>query len=201
MIGGELFPCNANKSIIQSSNLPAPFIQHLTVLGSIPSPDICVRATSDGILEGWHPSLLPVLVALEAKQGATYTKNTKVQLASSLQATLVLLILYYLDTRRSTGEACPPWLFLCGIVYVEWGMEIYSHHPYYENEGEKAGWGFQSTLLTSKFREAFKPRSDPYIRCEALAALFKIRSHSKFILEQLEKWKRAKDVLEVLLSA
>jgi hypothetical protein len=150
------------------------------------------------MLEGWHASLLPVLVALEAKQRDTHTQNTKVQLASALQATLVLLILYYLDTRSDIGEACPPWLFLYGIEYVEFGINIYSHHPYYESEGEKAGWGFQSTLLTDRFWDVFKPRTYPYDRCEALAALFKIRSHSKFVLEQLEKWKRAKDVLEVL---
>jgi hypothetical protein len=197
----SLFPCATNKSVIQSSNLPVKFPQYLTVFGSNPEPDICVRATSDSILEDWHPSLLPVLVALEAKREATYTKNTKVQLASALQATLVLLILYYLDTRRNTREACPPWLFLYGIEYVEGGMNIYSHHPYYESEGEKAGWGFQSTLLTGRFREAFKPLSGPYIHSEVLAALFKIRSHSKFILEQLEKWRRAKDVQELLLSA
>ena len=154
----------------------------------------------DGIAKGWNSNLLPVLFAAECKQGSTHTLDTRAQLATALQATLIILILYYLDTRRSQESACPPWLFLYGIEYVELGMWIHAHCPYYDHEAQPPQWRFKSTLITRRYDACFRANDPPYMRMQALAALFKIRSHSLFVLKQLKSWRRGSKVLQVLFK-
>lgn len=171
------------------------FHSHLTVLGSDPSPDIYVRALVDTLAEGWDPNLLPVLFAAECKQAKTHSLETKAQLATALQATLIILILYYLDTRHSQDSPCPPWLFLYGVIYTEDGMWIHAHHPIYDHRA--ACWRLKSTLVTDKFQKIFQSKSKRDIRIRGLVALLKIRSHSLFVLQRLEDWRRGSEVLKV----
>lgn len=168
----------------------------MSVFGSHPSPDMYLRAISGSISKDWDPSLSPVLFAAECKQAQTHTINTRAQLATAFQASLIILILYYLDTRHSRDSACPPWLFLYGIEYVEHGMWIHAHYPSYDHTTQR--WGLIATLVTDRFGRVFKTGESTKMRLQALAALFKIRSHSLFVLKQLRNWTRAAEILQVL---
>jgi len=170
-------------------------MRYLRALDSNPFPDIYVRP-EEGTLTAWHPWLLPVLFAAEGKLGKRHTIHTKAQLACAFQSTMVILIILYLDTRHSSWSACPPWLFLYGIEYIEDGIRIHAHHPSY-NFDEKR-WELISSVVTDNFNTIFDREVLPPRRLQALAALFKIRSHSLFVLDQLKKWERGPKVLEVL---
>jgi hypothetical protein len=128
-----------------------------------------------------------------------------VQLAVAFHATLIILILYYLDNRTSPSDPLPEWLYLYGIEYIEHGFVVHVHYPYYEfynpqpgsNSGWEPGWRFASARFTDRYSEVFKD-TETELRLSALAFLFHMRSHSMYILEKLKAWERGPQVLVVL---
>jgi hypothetical protein len=163
------------------------------MFGSKPSPDVYSRVAK---LQGWAYELLPVLFAGECKQGIKHTENTKAQLACAFHGTLVILILYYLDNRRSSTEHLPHWLYLDGVEYVENGFLIYAHYPRYIYE-PKPHWEFVSTLVTDKYRNVFQD-AVVELSVRATAALLRLVTHTHFLLHQLSQWDRAATVLKPL---
>jgi hypothetical protein len=146
----------------------------------------------------WHSWLSPILFAAEGKLQKRYGSHVHAQLAAAFQASMIILILYYLDTRASAHSAIPPWLFLYGIEYTENGLLIRAHAPYYEHNSQQPHWKFKSLLMATEYESVFvlgKPRS---LRLKLLAALLKIRSHSWYVLDQLNAWKRGTRVLRPL---
>jgi len=179
------------------SNQGVPFPPHLVVVGSSPLPDGSVRATSK---LGWPKSLLPVLYAAEAKTITTFDEDRiGSQLATAFHGTLIILILYYLDTREHLHSPLPPWLFLYGVEYTETGVNITAHYPSYVFDGDTGHWELHANLLTKDYFRVFET-GNPILRLRLLAVLLRIRSHSLFVLEQLGKWGRACAVLDVLIK-
>ncbi|CAG8560533.1 10552_t:CDS:1, partial [Acaulospora colombiana] len=161
-----------------------------------PNPDIYVRIDFEDQL-GWHDDLKPIIFAGECKTEKTRSKNTPAQLAVAFHATLIILILYYLDNRSSGSDPLPAWLFLYGIEYTEHGFFVHVHFPYYHFDGPNPGWGFVSAKFTDEFSKVFK-NGDTDLRLSALALLFRMRSQAMFVMEKLKEWKRAPRVLSVL---
>jgi hypothetical protein len=163
-------------------------------------PDIFARINFDDEL-GWHEDLMPVIFAGECKTKKSQNKRTRVQLAVAFHATLIILILYYLDNRSSVSDPLPQWLYLYGIEYTEHGFVVHVHYPYYQfnptEQDEEAGWRFASALFTDKYSKVFK-NGDTGLKLSALSFLFRMRSQGMFILEKLKAWKRAPEVLVVL---
>jgi hypothetical protein len=153
---------------------------------------------------GWPPTLLPVLFAGECKPIIHYdTWMPRAQLACAFHATLITFILYYLDTRHSTDSALPPWLFLYGIEYTEYGVIIHAHHPAYriiDNRTGEGHWTFKATTITAEYERAFINGTDYVLQVQLLAALFRVRSHSIHVLERLKQWKRGPAILGILVS-
>jgi len=179
---------------LHSSNSPLLFPGHLKVVGTNPSPDIYVRVSPESL--EWPRCLLPVLFAAECKPMIHYDIwMPRAQLACAFHATLITFIIYHLDTRHSVDSALPPWLFLYGIEYTEYGVIIHAHHPTYEILDGKGHWIFKATIISDEYQSAFRQGSDPLLRIQLLAALFRVRSHAAHVLEKLKRWKRAPLIL------
>jgi hypothetical protein len=140
---------------------------------------------------------MPIIYASECKTKKTQTKRTQVQLAVAFHATLIILILYYLDNRTSASDPLPEWLYLYGIEYIEHGFIVHVHYPYYEFDGPQPGWRFVSSKFTERYSEVFKT-TETELRLSALAFLFHMRSQSMYISEKLKAWERGPQVLVVL---
>jgi hypothetical protein len=141
---------------------------------------------------------MPILFGGECKTEKTHSKHTRAQLAASFHATLIILILYYLDTRPDTEEPMPPWLFLLGIEYVETGFVIYAHYPRYKVSSSGGKWCFISVPITKKFASVFRYDTTSKVRVRALAALFNMRNHGRYVLGKLAEWTDSEAVLAVL---
>ncbi|PVF91635.1 hypothetical protein CPB86DRAFT_298149 [Serendipita vermifera] len=200
-IGALLNGVIAGEGAIDRDNSPLYFQDHLKVFGSNPSPDLYVRALGEAFAggpESWHPWLLPIIFAAECKPQKGYQKEqANAQLAVAFQATMIILILYYLDSRPSATAAIPPWMFLYGIQYTENGLLIRAHCPWYKHDSEKPEWQFRSVLVTQAYNNVFQ-KKDEALLLRLLAALLKIRSHSWYVLKQLQAWKRGTSVLQPL---
>jgi len=165
------------------------------MFGSSPSPDVYSRVVE---MRGWAPTLLPVLFAGECKQKFTHTKNTKAQLACAFNATLIILVLYYLDNRQSSTTPLPHWLYLDAVDYVENGFLIYAHYPRYVYEPEPH-WKFVSAEVTAKYNCVFQNPNVEY-SVQATAALLRLVTHTYFLLRKLTEWDRAATVLKPLFE-
>ncbi|PVF91638.1 hypothetical protein CPB86DRAFT_878409 [Serendipita vermifera] len=180
-----------SEDILGHDNQRLPFPSHMTILGSIPSPDKYVRVPSRYLK--WNRTLLPILFAIENKTFITQSENTGAQLAAAFHSTLIILVLYYLDTRRELNSALHPWLFLYGLECTKFGVCIRAHYPSYEfnkTEPAQSAWKFKSYLVTEKYQDVFNPTTLKSIQLQLLAALLKIRSHSLYVLEQLKAWEK-----------
>lgn len=172
------------------------FPPYLRPIGVSPKPDGFNRAVDEF---GWEKSLLPVVYVSEGKTIATADlPKVQAQVAVAFHATLIILILYYLDTRKQCAAELPRWLFLYGIHYTESGVVVLGHHPRYDFEYDegKGRWELCSRVLSTDYGDVFV---GPQIeRLRLLAVLIRIRSHSLFVLEQLKQWKRGPEILKVL---
>ncbi|CAG8627758.1 3485_t:CDS:2, partial [Acaulospora colombiana] len=112
------------------------------------------------------------------------------QLAHSLQSGINILILYYLETRHDTDQFLPNWMYLYGIVYFESGFRVYTHYPLYQAElstgSGVGGWSARSSYVDYDLTHIFEPYT--YEREMAIAALLRIQSHMRFVLNRLRGW-------------
>jgi hypothetical protein len=145
---------------------------------------IGVPATS---IPDWGPLATPVIFAaqyIRHDHAEAYT-----QLAQVFHQTIIVLILYYLDTRRSMDDPLPSWMYLYGIVYDDDGFDTVAHYPLFwsgKEKGGRYGWGASSRLMNRRFYDIFS--ESPQSRGPGLASLLRIQSHNKFILNQLQAW-------------
>lgn len=147
-----------------------------------PLIDLVVRVTSSA------EQAITILAARSYAPGCELEAAT--ELAYSFHQTMMLLVLHYLDHRRSTDDPLPPWMFLYGLTFDEMGFWIRIHHPIYLfeaiHDSGHGRWGAYSFLALSEYRELFEPSLGG--RAVALAALLRIRSHAHYVFSQLEKW-------------
>lgn len=194
--GAILHKIMAGDGITDKRNCQLRFPLHLRPVVAMPHPDSYARVNFADEL-GWHEDLKPIIFGSECKTKKTQTKNTRAQLAVAFHATLIILILYYLDNRSCASDPLPEWLFLYGIEYIEHGFVVHVHYPHYNFDDPNAGWGFTSAMFTDKFSEVFKG-CDTGLRLSALAFLFRMRSQGMFVMEKLKAWDHAPEVLWVL---
>jgi hypothetical protein len=151
----------------------------------------------------WDFSLVPILFA--AHPGQAEKTEAQLQIASSLHPAMVILILYYLDTRKRVDDPLPSWLFLFGLLYTRFGVEIIAHVPAYQRKhqnqvkshnGDNPGWRSHSWLLDKQYTSFFD--TNPSSRQYPIAALLKIRAHTHFVLERLREWSGYKHTLQQL---
>jgi hypothetical protein len=72
-------------------------------------------------------NLRPVLFAADAKTDDK--KDVAAQLAMNSIGTLILFILFYLDTRVKADAQFPGFCWIPAVVYHRAGFEVYAHFP------------------------------------------------------------------------
>lgn len=159
----------------------------------MPMADMWFRVRPDGSLE-WHPDLLPILFGAECKPLIRLTLEVLAQLACAINATLIILITYYIDNRSSDDESLPEWMYIYGIVYTEDGFSVHAHFPFYSYGN---GWRFASTTVTEKFIRIWQTEA-PINRLKSLPILFEMIQHGLTVLEHLKEWKNGEAVLAAL---
>ena len=112
------------------------------------------------------------------------------ELAYSFHQVMMLLVLHYLDHRRSVDDPLPPWMFLYGLTFDGIGFSIRVHYPIYllesiHHRGHDR-WGACSFQARTEYQEVFEPSLAN--GALAFAALLRIRSHAHYVFSQLEIW-------------
>lgn len=133
-------------------------------------------------------NLRPVLFAANAK--TDYKKDVAAQLAMNSIGTLILFILFYLDTRVTADAQFPGLCWIPAVVYHRAGFEVYAHFPKLriDEEGE-CYWGFGSQLMSSRYNDAWV-EENRHKRMIALDALTRLRTHAILVAERLGAWMR-----------
>ena len=149
-----------------------------------PLIDLVVRGISPAAPE----QAITILAARSYAPGREFEAAT--ELAYSFHQAMMLLVLHYLDHRRSIDDPLPPWMFLYGLTFDELGFAIRIHHPIYlleavHDRGDDR-WGAYSYRVQSEYQDVFGP---PFAgKALALAALLRIRSHAHYVFSQLKNW-------------
>jgi hypothetical protein len=142
-------------------------------------------------------NLRPVLFVADAK--IDDKKRVEAQLAMSSIGTLVLLtlvlfILFYLDTRVKLNARLPAFCWIPAVVYHRTGFEVYAHFPTLKQRD--AGdwyWGFGAQLMSDAFNDVWlNTRKDR--RMKALNALTMLRTHALLVSERLGAWMTKENV-------
>ncbi|KIM20164.1 hypothetical protein M408DRAFT_266670 [Serendipita vermifera MAFF 305830] len=134
----------------------------------------------------FKPYALPVLMA--AQYLYKNKRNVVEELASGFHAIMVIMILYYLDTRSTTSEPLPTWMVLHGLIFNHLGLEVYDFHPVYRSsvDGTKQGWGASSAFVTNSLDQAFTQQF--LDRGRLVAALLRVKSRAHDVLRRLMGW-------------
>jgi hypothetical protein len=121
-------------------------------------------------------------------------------------AGLLMIIIMHLSTRKSPAQKLLPWMFLYAFVYTEQGITIYAHFPKMVIDADgKSRWKFVSWRVSKLFRFIWTKTGTVEMRMRGLAAVYLMRSHTEFVLEQLLAWsqnlpKSAAPIMEVLIA-
>lgn len=113
------------------------------------------------------------------------------KLAQMLHSSLVLLILYYLDTRKTRNEPLPWWLTLFGVSYTASTARIYALFPRTckDPDTQEIRWSFNVSLLTALHSETeLFPPLNITLRKYLIVALLRIREHIAVLSEHLVQW-------------
>jgi hypothetical protein len=136
----------------------------------------------------WDRRAMPILLAAQFSESRYgHDRRAAETLACALHPTMVLLILYYLDTRSRIEDSLPSWMIIYGIIYTPSGFSVHEHYPNYRpgQVDSPARWTFSSTW-SAKFEYGLdRPPSE---RGHSLAALLRISGHTQCVLENLRKW-------------
>jgi hypothetical protein len=131
-------------------------------------------------------NLRPVLFTANAK-----SDNKKIvapQLAMNTMGTLILFILFYLDTRVEPHGQFPGFCWIPAVVYHRAGFDVYAHFPKLRiDEDGEYYWGFGSQLMSSRYANAWLEEKR-YKRMAALDALTRLRTHAILVAERLRAW-------------
>jgi hypothetical protein len=171
------------------------FSEAFKFLGTNPSPDLGVQPRTEGWSTEWAEVanlLSPCVFSAECKREATLKKECEAQLAINSNATIITLIMIYLDTRPEQFEKLPAWMCVYALIYTELGFDIYVHYPsVHLTAGQGDGWHWRpiSCLLSGTFSNVFNQEdADPDKRVRAIRVLFMLRSHALFLVEQIRRW-------------
>lgn len=111
------------------------------------------------------------------------------KLSHALHGTLIILILYYLDTRATTTSRMPSWMFLQGLVFNENGLRLRNHHPTFDER-----WS-----LVSHSSVVVYSKANPPDWSQVVARLYRMQSHMNFVFERLKEWDGYGQTVEHLL--
>jgi hypothetical protein len=162
-----------------------PFVSLLQPFGTTPEPDFAARASGMG-WEHIPMNLRPVLFVADAK--VDDKKEVEVQLAMSSIGTLILFVLFYLDTRVKLNARLPAFCWVPAVVYHRTGFEIYAHFPVLkQREVGDWYWGFGAQLMSDAFSDAWLDTRKNK-RMQALNALTMLRTHALLVSERLGAW-------------
>jgi hypothetical protein len=183
------------------------FIAPLKFLGTSPWPDYAVRPSVNRWKDWGY--LTPCFFSAECKRRSTNGGDTEAQLAMNSNPILTIFAIMYLDIRTALNEGMPAWMWVYALIYTEDGFDIYSHslstgvHRTKSKgsgrpdttassndapESEKTQFIFKSSHLSAKYSLVFRQNSGRKTRMCALTVLYMIRSHTLFVIEQVEKW-------------
>lgn len=167
----------------ETKNEATRFIDPLRLLGTTPEPDYAVRLSGKE-WSHWTDRLALVMTSGECKPISKLDEHTVAQLAMNSVATLVILILIYLSTRKSKEDPMPPWMFTMSFTYSQNGFVIYGHFPKPHDED----WNFASWRITDIFQSAWENTTEIKVRMSALATLYELRAHTEFVVKQIRTW-------------
>lgn len=165
---------------------------------SAAQPELAV-VVSEAILP-WDPRDSPILFAARYIEDLSYPPEVEHvgTLAWTFHSTIIIFILYYLDTRKSPSEPLPTWMATYGMVYSRQGTVLYRHFPTVSNVGGGSlQWGATAVCCSLEYNEVFRTTSAQ--RTHAMAMFYRLQSHMRLVLEKLCTWdgyKRAKQVLD-----
>jgi len=161
------------------------FVSLLQPFGTTPEPDFAARA-SGTVWEDIPMNLRPVLFVADAK--IDDKKRVQAQLAMSSIGTLILFILFYLDTRVKPDARFPAFCWIPAVVYHRTGFEVYAHFPMLkQRECGDWYWGFGAQLMSRSFSDVWLESRDKR-RMKALNALTMLRTHALLVSERLGAW-------------
>ena len=162
----------------------------LLQVGHSSTADYSCRALGSAI--GWRDDLAPVLFAAH-DEGQNVREALEI-LASTFHQTMILFILYYLDTRATWDELMPRWMLLFGITYSSerQGLEIHAYHPIFNTPKEadappsSGSWGAVSTNIIPSLDDIWTVA--PWNRERLLMVLARIQGHCVDVLRRLRAW-------------
>ena len=139
------------------------------------------------MLPGWYEYLRPATWVTEGKTDDTTPIPVQgaPQVGPVVMPTIIMLILFYLDTRPSPNHPLPPWAFMFSLLYNKDGYHIYVHYPQFNNDRNM--WGAY-TMLFQKSATIFKAETIREDRIHALAIMQRMQSHELFLVEKLMEW-------------
>ena len=153
-------------------------------------------------LNGWPKALCPFACVASWSDHLSDEKvrpEDQQSLASSLQGSLNILILYYLSTRKTLNDTLPTWLFIYGILYDECGAKIFAHYPrLVEIPGQEPFWGYGSAMVTNNQGSVFTTISGDYSFAQAL---LRIQGHTLRLMGKLEAWDTSANIQPLIQYA
>jgi hypothetical protein len=177
------------------------FTQPLRFLGTSPWPDYAARPSVNRWQDWGY--LTPCVFSAECKRSSTKGDDTEAQVAMNSHPILVIFITLYLDIRRTRDEPIPPWMWVYALIYTENGFEVYTHSISTEvptekgfeasSESVRAGFRFRSTRFISDYSKVFRQDVKTDHRLKALTLLYMIRSHTLFVVDQVETWAKSRE--------
>jgi hypothetical protein len=124
------------------------------------------------------------------------------QMSYFLQGTLMVFILYYLDTRLTVEEPLPSWMMLYSLTFNASKVYLFVNYPLYrarkdpESSAKRRGeWGFHCGSAEA-FSGVFTEDNGDKLRL--MGALLQIQNHCTFLLKQLQGWERYDRVLSLI---
>lgn len=143
--------------------------------------DIIFRISPSSM--GWDPQLCPVIIAAayRTEEEDIEAHAAAARLSNTFRITMIILILYYLDTRAQPNTPLPSWMYLMGLVYTETGFTVHVHYPIYHS-----GWKICSSSNTNQFWNISTIEGSQ--RGRAINTLYRIRGHGLFVLQKLKEW-------------
>jgi hypothetical protein len=193
-------------SLIITRNKSLRFLDCFRLFGTNPKPDYAASLSGvDWLLCGFLLALC--LLSGECKPARNFGAKTEAQMAMNSVATLIVLILMHLSTRKSANQKLLPWMFIYAFCYTEKGITIYAHFPKFvaSPDGKGGKWKFVSWKVTEKFQEMWAKLRTEDLRMSGLATLYLMRSHTEFVLEQLLAWSKnlprsALPIVDILIA-
>ncbi|KIM22267.1 hypothetical protein M408DRAFT_28817 [Serendipita vermifera MAFF 305830] len=171
----------------ESKNEATRFADPLRFFGTTPEPDYAVRLFGKK-WSHWTPLMALVMASGECKPIQKLKADTEAQLAMNSVATLVILILVYLSTRKSKKDPLPAWMFTMSFTYTQYGFVIYGHFPRVEKSPRGPEWKFVSWQIANRFERVWESDTPNNLRMAGLAVLYELRAHTEFVVKQIGAW-------------